>query len=458
MGYIKLKVFSLCSQLKKFFLILILIFINPLRQLSLAESDFTEQQKKDISSLESRFFGLTYPADKPSSRISRIEELVFGHNNSQSTLPERLVKLNKATKVAQSSAPLPELPPDDEIANQQKEQISPKNNNQIAKAPNNTQNKQIISLNNLDDLSQEMLQIINQERSLRSLPNLNTDQIAYRTAYQQANYLIQTRQFSHYSLQNKNPDQRYTEQSGDGRIEELVEGFFASVNDKGIVIPIEINREIPHQLMDAILKVPDKADIIFNSLANGIGISFILAPDKSQLVVVAEISVDYGDLAILPPKASISEDIGVSGSLSRGYKFAWVGISKSDLDEEEKSETEASAYFAPIDQVIYLNKSGDRAKNIAKAGGAILAMVAAPFTYGASVLIANVLMQSIAQTYQSQDVEVRDGAKADMGGGNFNSSITLGEWGKGIYYITVWAIPPSEKKPVIISRRAVKVI
>ena len=85
-------------------------------------------------------------------------------------------------------------------------------------------------------------------------------------------------------------------------------------------------------------------------------------------------------------------------------------------------------------------------------------MVAAPFTYGASVLIANVLMQSIAQTYQSQDVEVRDGAKADMGGGNFNSSITLGEWGKGIYYITVWAIPPSEKKPVIISRRAVKVI
>ncbi len=449
------------SHLKKFFLILVLILISPLHYLSAAEISFTEQQKKDISALESRFFGLTYPNDKADSRLSRMEELVFGHNNSEIPLAERLNKLNKTTKVVQSSLPSPELPSNNENQSQNETATTQNKNNtnSVNKVnPTETNTRKIISLKNLDDLSQEMLSIINQERSLRSLPSLNNDPISYKVAYQQANYLIQTRQFSHYGIQNKNPDQRYTEQSGDGRIEELVEGFFASVDDKGIIIPIQLNREVPHQLMDAILKVPDKADIIFNSLANGIGISFVLSPDKSQLIAVAEISIDYGDLSSIPPKAAISENISVNGNLGRGYKFAWVGIAKADLDEEEKSETEPSAYFPPIDQVIYLNKSGDRAKNLAKTGGAILAMVAAPFTYGASVLIANVLMQSIAQTYQSQDVEVRDGAKADLSGGNFNSSITLGEWGKGIYYITVWATPPSEKKPVIIGRRAVKVI
>jgi hypothetical protein len=116
---------------------------------------------------------------------------------------------------------------------------------------------------------------------------------------------------------------------------------------------------------------------------------------------------------------------------------------------------EASPYFPPIDKVIYADRTAERTRSIAKTSGLILAMLAAPFTYGASMLVADILMQSLVQAYQAQDVEVREGVKASDN--SFSGLVNIGEWGPGTYYITIWAIPSRSKKPVILSRRTVSV-
>lgn len=410
--------------------------------------------KQDLSILETRYLGFTYPQDSLDNRVDRLEQSVFGQADAKLSLEARVQRLRKMLDVPKAAMPeslQKALEEQEEQAQNQQTTVS----NSPIKAP--TEETKITILPNNDELAEKMLKIINQERSFRSLRPLSSDAIANKVALEHACYLLQTRQSSHFGVRGKNPDQRYTEAKGTGKVDELVDGFFASVDEKGQIIPIEVNPELPNQLMDAILKVPDKADIVFNRLSNGAGVSFILSPDKRQLAVVIELVTNYGSLAAIPSKASIAETVNVSGSVGGGFKFAWIGVAKKEIDESDRNESDPSNYFPPIDQVVYLDKTADRAKNIAKTAGMILAMAAAPFTYGASMIVADVLMQTIAQTYQAQDVEVRQGVKADMDGSSFYGSIPMGEWGAGIYYITVWSIPRGEKKPIIISRRALKV-
>lgn len=408
--------------------------------------------KQDLSLLETRYLGFTYPQDPSETRVSRLETTVFGSSTPNTAIDKRVQRLKKTLEI-----PKAEMPESFKKAlEEQSQQQAETQDSRQANKPSEAKTK-ITLLPNNDELAEKMLKIINQERSFRSLRPLSRDSLASKVALEHASYLIHSRQLSHYGLAGKNPDQRYSEAGGTGKIDELVDGFFASVDEHGQIIPINIDSELPNQLMDAILKVPDKADQIFNRLSNGVGISFVLSPDKRQMVVVIEFVTNYAFLSQIPAKTSIAEGVSLTGSLNDGFRFAWIGVSMKPIDESDRSETEPSAYFPPIDQVVYLDKTIDRAKNIAKTGGMILAMVAAPFTYGASMIIADILMQTIAQTYQAQDVEVRQGIKVAVDGSSFSGFIPMGEWGPGVYYVTVWSIPPREKKPVVVSRRAIKV-
>ncbi|MDJ0626141.1 MAG: CAP domain-containing protein [Candidatus Caenarcaniphilales bacterium] len=441
MAFLKLKKHKLPSLLMSLILLLSIgfSFFSPL--LTIAEESIPE-----ISKLEHKFFGYSFPSDDIDKRLSRLEVRVLGYEHKNDDSSARIERLRKVLNIPKARV--------SESFRQELKKIqtgldsSNGNSTEINKGT-----KRVELLTNLEELSNLMVKIINQERSFRSLQPLQVDEISQRAALEHASYLVQTKQFSHYGLNGSNPDQRYTKAGGEGRLEEIVDGFFASVDEKGKVIPIEPSNEIPNQLMDAILKVPDKSDILFNNDANDIGLSFVIEPAGKQLVVVINIVSNHASLASVPSKINGSEMVNVSGSLSDGFKFAWVGVSKKDFEKEERSEVEPSPYFAPIDQVIYTDKTADRAKNIAQKGGLILAMVAAPFTYGTSMLVASVLMQSISQTYQAQDVEVRSGVKAS--GSSFNGNIGMGEWGPGLYYITIWGYPYKEKKPTIVSRRAI---
>jgi hypothetical protein len=410
---------------------------------------------KEISQIEEKVFGSTHPNLTEEQRLSQIEQALYGTASSKLSVSERLTKISKVLYIPQakvSDAFRQKL-----LKEQQSQKVSqnqPEANSgskqQVAKTT------KLELLPDINNLSEQMLRIVNQERSFRGLSPLEMDSVAQKVANEHASYLVQTKQFSHYGLSGSNPDLRYSEAGGGGKLEELVEGYFAGVDKNGKIGAVEANTETPNQLMDAILKVPDKADVVFANGANKAGISFVIGKDKRQLAVVINTVAEGGSFSALPKQASISEQVNVSGNLGRGYKFAWIGVSHKEFEKAERSEVEPSSYFAPIDQVVYLDKDSDRMKNVAKTLGVIGAMVAAPFTYGASMLVADILMQSVAKTYQAQDVAVRGGVKATDA--SFNSRLPMGEWGPGLYYITVWAFNGSkEKKPVIVSRRTLRV-
>ncbi|MDX1920694.1 MAG: CAP domain-containing protein [Candidatus Caenarcaniphilales bacterium] len=421
---------------------------------------------KEISALERSLAGSTYPTQSDEERLKRLEEMVFGAEASTGTTKDkRIARLQKTLSIPKTevSEDFKKVIEKEQRAEQEKEiASSSKQSNQVGSTSgrhaSNSRHPatKVTVLPDMANLSEQMLKVINQERSFRSLSPLSMDPLAQKVANEHASYLVQTKQFSHYGSGGSNPDQRYTAAGGGGRVDELVDGFFAPVDKSGQIQPLEVSAETPNFLMDAFLKVPDKSDIVFNPDINKAGVSFVIGPDKKQLVVVIQMVVDAGSISSVQALASIADYIQLTGSLGRGYKFAWVGVSKKELDENEKNEVEPSPYFAPIDQVIYMDKDSDRAKNIAKAGGMILAMVAAPFTYGASMIVADILMQSVAQTYQAQDVEVRGGIRASDA--SFSGKIAMGEWGPGLYYLTVWGFPSRTKKPVILSRRAIKVV
>jgi uncharacterized protein YkwD len=411
----------------------------------LASFTLADTQIQTLAKLEKQVLGAEYAQETKAQRLSRLENSVFGKTNTNLNDDQRLQKLEKTLRVVSKPVPTEFT---ENIAKEQAAQEQTQTN-QVAHTKLQIQP-------NLQETADLMLKIINQERSFRSLAPLRYSKTANQVALEHASYLVQTKQFSHYGVAGHNPDQRYTLAGGEGRVEEIVDGFFAQVDEQAQIIPITVNQETPNHLMDAILKVPDKMDILFNQDANTAGISFVLSPDRKQLAVVVEIVADYVSLGALPHQTSAGE-VYLDGSVqNNSYKFAWIGIAKKDDEvNAEMVEVEPSPYFPPIDKVIYVDKTVDRAKAIAKTGGLILAMVAAPFTYGASILVADILMQSLAQAYQAQDVEVREGIKAKSN--SFSGQISLGEWGPGLYYVSIWSFPQGSKKAVIISRQTVQV-
>ncbi|MDX1917696.1 MAG: hypothetical protein SFT81_00935 [Candidatus Caenarcaniphilales bacterium] len=404
----------------------------------------------DLAILEIQVLGAPAQDDSTEERLSRLEKSVFGEADSKLSADERLKRL-KSTLTPTAKPTPKEFQLQNSPYSEPKESASPIESNSPVGNP-----VQLDKLADLEDLSNQMLKIINEERSIRHLNPLQKDKIATKVALEQANYLAQTGQFSNYGINGKNPDLRYTEAGGKGRVAEVVDGYFAALDQDHKVIPISYSSsETPHQLMDAINDSPDKADAVFNNEANFAGIGFVLDPEQRQLVAVIEIVAVYGSLSDIPKKIGPS-GIEISGKLSGGYRLAWIGLSHAPLELQERNEIEPSPYFAPIDKVVYLDQTGDRAKTIAAAGGIILAMVAAPFTYGASAIVADILMNMVSQTYQLHDVQVRNGVNGDVDG-NFRGRVDLGEWGPGVYYVSVWAYRHKKEKPVVVSRRAVLV-
>jgi len=402
-----------------------------------------------LSILENKVFGHTHLERTQQQRLQELEENTFGQVGSGS-VEQRISKLEKVFYV-----PSKEIPSEFEQRAKQQVQASPETS-----SPSHRISKVDLQPN-LEQLSEKMINIINKERSLHRRSSLSKDPIAYQVALEQASYLVQTQQLSHYGLRGENPDQRYRRFQGQGKIAEMVDGFFAEYDPvTGEPSPIDIDlNELPHQLMDALLESPDKNDILFAKEANKLAVSFVLNPDRTQLAVVIEIISDHLAIEGLPLSSPRTE-AQVRASLGGGYRFAWIGVAKKDISQQaDRIESEASPYFPPIDQVVYIDGTKSKAKTVAQAGGIIVGVALAPWTGGASMLFANVVMAQMASTYQMNDVQVRKGVNADRDG-SFVASIPLGEQGPGLYYVSIWAKHKNasrEDKPVAISRLVVDV-
>ena len=422
-----------------------------------------------VEQFEKQSFGFTFEEDSAEKRISRLEREVFGKENKSASLDTRLAELKEFYTVAKVEAP-PELIEKAKKEKLQEQKIQQAQNTTSPAPQQQTQNTSssrraapliagIEEQENFAELSKMMLDIINQERSFRKLRALSSQEYLSKMAASHASYLVQTKQFSHYGHKGANPDERHSTFGGAGKVSEIIDGFFAGRGENNETIAIEATKELPHQLMDALLQNTDKREILFTRDANQIGIAFVLSPDRDQLSVVIEVVTDYINLQKLPLEKH-SGNLAVRGNVGGNLKFAWIGVSK--LEQKPPSfETEASPYFAPIDRVIYMDKTASRAKMGAQIGALILGAAAAPFTNGVSLIVADLIMQSAASAYEVDDVEMRSGVNANMNG-SFSATIPMGEYGPGLYYLTVWGVdsnfnlsPSKKPKPRIVARRTI---
>ncbi len=445
-------------QKKSLTLLFFCIYIISFCPISILSDNINQKLSSEyenkLQRIETKILGFSNSEKPLEERISTLEKYIFTTESNSQALDfnSRIDKLEKIFLVSKTKMPESFKKPPAPLASAS----NPQSSEREFKKEIERNNKEYKILENQKELSNLIIEIINEERKLRKLRQFDIDEIAGEMALKHASYLVQTGQFSYYGKDSKNPDLRYTEEGGDGRVSEIVNGFFS---DK----PIEINKELAHQFVDSILNDEDKKDIIFNKEANLINTAFVLSPNKKQLAVVIEVIATGANLS---PLKNQNNEISISGRVQDDYKFAWIGLSKEEYKKIENIETEASLYFPPIDQVIYLDKKSSNAKTAAQFGGMILATVAAPFTYGVSMLLMEVLLQQVNSVYQTHDVEVKGGVTSQLDG-NFYATIPLGELGRGIYYITIWVNSKDsfsqkmdkdkKSKPIIISRRAVLV-
>ena len=307
-------------------------------------------------------------------------------------------------------------------------------------------------------VSRLIQEIINEERSFRGLIRLERDQIAQRVAQEQANYLIEARELSHYGKENKNPDQRYSALNGTGRLQEIVDGFFAKIDTETEELEkISFSSTTADQLIDSILQTPDKKEVLLDPHARGIGIALRLSPDQKQLVVVTEVTRRQGSLKKLPSQSPPIDGQTIEGVVSRGYKFAWLGISYERFPRKKDFQLKIKPYFPPVDRVLYLDMSNRRLKKAAAFGVTLAGMLAAPFTYGLSMIAAGAIQSQISKIYQNHEVEIRKGVDLNFSG-DFSAEISLGEYGRGIYYVNLWAYERKSKEVVLLASRTVDVM
>lgn len=418
-----------------------------------------------VTELEQKVFGESSRKDIPiEQRLSKLEKNIFGTESTSKNTEARLKVLEKIFSVSETkdSKLVLKEPETTEINTQVSKDEQKNNTNTSSNSSSNDfthsgqarpELKELKTLKDETNLSETLVKIINQERELRNLKALSLDDVAKQVSLEHASYLAQTGQFSYYGFQSKNPDERYSEKDGNGRISEIVDGFFSDSGKK-----IELNSELPHQLADKLLEDTDKTSVILNKEANAIAISFVLSPDKEQLVVVIEILAKYGSFGELPKKISSNENkLAVNGYVGKELKFSWIGVGRQEATNINYLESEPGPYFPPIDEVIFLDKKESNARKIASGAGLLLATVAAPFTYGASLIVADVLLQQAVYAYKSKDVEMKGGINADIDG-NFSGQISIGDRGPGKYYVSIWATDTSDSKhPFVISRRVINV-
>lgn len=414
-----------------------------------------------VNNIEKQLYGYTNTHQSLEERLKNIEYEILGQAQTDQDIDTRISKLQDLYDVPEEPVPhelvykQPQTKPNTNSAQSSNGTANPYTDNNTVDNPRPEINELILK-DDLTHLSQDFLRILNKERELRQLSQLKSNVILDIIANEHASYLVQTKQLSHYGYNNSNPDIRYSQAGGDGAISEVIEGFFAqNINTN--------DAELPHHLMDAILEKTDQSDKLFNTRANVVGISFVVSPDKDQLAVVIEIGTDSVELAKISTQTT-GNSLRVSGRLLNRLQFGWVGVGRIKKQDAYNFETKPSIYLPPIDQVIYVDKTGDRAKAAAQIGALVLGTVAAPFTYGTSMIIADAINRKVSQTQQLQDVDVKGGINANKNG-YFTGNVNLKAFGEGYYYITVWAIPfgsnatkqAESTKPFIVSRRVVEV-
>ena len=393
-----------------------------------------------IGKMENILFSMSSPNLQISDRLSVIEKDVFGKtypNDSLDVRTERL-KVNVLGVVDDS----PYI-------------------NQGFQNNDNYENLQTTEVTS-EEFQNILYQLINDERSFKGLLPLTKDDIAINVAFEQAKEILTMGFLSYYNVKNQYPDERYTLSGGTGATIEVIKGFEQNPNEK----KVKLTELLAKQLIQAIQANPDDAQIFYSSYINHCGFGFALSNDKKKFVSAIEFLTKGGEFEPVKSQASLNEKLKIIGKVNSPYKFKAISIAYYDsvrLDFENENNNPGyfgnaslKPYFPPQDYIAYSNTAKSNFIKVMKGIGVIGALGAAPFTGGASAVLAPALLSSI-QNSPPKEIPLKGGVKVNKKG-EFSGEIELNYQGKGgLYYVSVLAELPGVNFPVVISRRTVRV-
>jgi uncharacterized protein YkwD len=394
----------------------------------------------------------TYP------QVDEAEYFLFGKTFEGKEIPERLsgIEKNLFKKIYENDS-------FDERITRIKSHVfgSAGKNNQNPYEQQGYENLQSQEINEYDFLN-IVVEEINKQRSYKGLIPLNNDPLASRIASEHSSSLILKGYLSYFNLKGQGPDERYTLAGGTGATTEIIKGFQSDNN-----ITIKLTELLAHQLVQAVVVNPDDSQIIYSPYISHIGFGYALSNDKKAFVSVIEFIAKGGEFEPVRPIVNFGEKIQVVGKILKPYKFKAVSLAYYDVMPDDVSNGSNNnhiyfdnenlmPYLLPQDYIAY----GDTAKNniakVLKGIGAIGAIAGAPFTGGATAVLAPVFLSSI-QSGPPREIPLKGGIKLNSKG-EFTGELELNFQGKpGLYFISVLGEIPGVNYPVVISRRTIRV-
>ncbi len=433
----------------KFRIVILLLFIG-LTHWPASTASFDDNYPV-VGKIESIVFGKSSPNLKISDRISIIEKNIFGKTYTSDSLDVRTERL-KANVLGVS----------DNLQDENNDTVTvPFNTEQKFQNDSNYENLQTVEISS-ENFQDILYEFINEERSFKGLLPLVKDEIALNVAFEQAKEILAEGSISYKNLKNQYPDERYTLAGGTGAIIEVIKGFEKNPNEK----KVKLTELLAKQLVQAIEANPDDAQILYSPYVNHFGLGFALSNDKKRFVSVIEFLTKGGEFEPIKPQVSLNEKSKVLGKINLPYKFKAISVAYYDsarLNFEDEnnnsryfSNENLKPYFPPQDYIAYSNTAKSTFIKVIKGIGVIGAIGAAPFTGGASAILAPALLSSI-QNGPPKEIPLKGGIKVNRKG-EFSGEIELNYQGKGgLYYVSVLAELPGVNFPIVISRRTVRV-
>lgn len=400
----------------------------------------------EIAKVEMLLFNKSSPESDISSRLSRIEKGIFNKIYSNDDLDKRADRIESYVFGSHSESV---------------ESVSETKNAFLQNSVSGYENLQTKEVDKsvFVDL---IIETINRERSFKGLLPLEKDAVALHIAEEHSAELIRKGYLSYFNKTGQSPDERYTLAGGTGAVSEVIKGFQLDANEK----PIKLTELLVEDLIQVININTDDSQILYNPYITEIGCGIYLSKDKKKFVSILEFVTKGGEFESLKPVLNFGEKISIQGKVKPPYKFKAISVAYLDKSVFRESESmiqdlyfdneQIIPYFPPQNYIAFGDVGKSNLGKVLKGLGVIAAIGGAPFTGGATAILAPPLISSI-QNGPPKEIPLKGGIKANSDG-EISGSIELNYQGRsGTYLVSVLAELPGVNGPVVISRRAVRV-
>lgn len=183
---------------------------------------------------------------------------------------------------------------------------------------------------NLDELRNQMLELINRDRTTTGLGTVQIDTLATQVAQAHAEEMAAHFYMSHWNLQGFGPDLRYTLADGSDTVMENVYMSWQRYKN-GIPIPLNDWQKVIADSEKSLMNSPGHRTNILTPEHTHIGIGIAYNDTTGDVRIAQEFVNHYIDLDPIPQSCKLGDTILVSGQLSPGMTEPLINLAYESL-------------------------------------------------------------------------------------------------------------------------------